>query len=129
MLMVVTGKVRLGVRCEMGLFKPALKPILVFHQLLTHHRVGGWHLVTGDGFQAFPHRRRVVGRVVSPLSMFTWPDFSRFISTKRSLISMMSSDLSRPVRGDPDLTVSNSPATVVAGHVQFQVTTHIYVFL
>ncbi len=47
----------MGVGCQtrLLLFKPAVKLIQVFSQLLTGLGAGGWGLVAGDGFQVFPH--------------------------------------------------------------------------
>ncbi len=47
----------MGVGCQtrLLLFKPAVKLVQVFSQLLTGLSAGGWGLVAGDSFQAFPH--------------------------------------------------------------------------
>ncbi len=44
-----------GFQTRLLLFKPAVKLIHVFSQLLIGLSAGGWGLVAGDGFQAFPH--------------------------------------------------------------------------
>jgi len=40
-------KVRMGVGCETGFFKPAIKLIQVNDQLLIRHSAVGWCLVVG----------------------------------------------------------------------------------
>ncbi len=49
-----------GCQTRLLLFKPSVKLVQVFRQLLTGLSAGGWGLVAGDGFQAFPHLCRVV---------------------------------------------------------------------
>ncbi len=47
----------MGVGCQTRLlhFKPAVELVQVFSQLLIGLNAGGWGLVAGEGFQAFPH--------------------------------------------------------------------------
>ncbi len=47
----------MGVECQtrLLLFKPAVKLVQVFSQLLIGLSAAGWGLVAGEGFQAFPH--------------------------------------------------------------------------
>ncbi len=47
----------MGVGCQtrLLLFKPAVELVQVFSQLLIGLSAGGWGLVAGNGFQAFPH--------------------------------------------------------------------------